>query len=53
MTWKVVSTGSSVHEGTVWACHLPDRLGITQPTLSHQLERLSDAGFITREQRGR
>lgn len=41
------------HGGTVCACHLPDRLGITQPTLSHHLKKLTNAGIITREQRGR
>ncbi len=39
--------------GTACACHLPDALGISQPTLSHHLRRLTDAGLVTREQRGR
>ncbi|QGF23453.1 ArsR/SmtB family transcription factor [Raineyella fluvialis] len=43
---------SSEH-GTACACHLPDALGISQPTLSHHLKKLVDAGLITREQRGR
>lgn len=38
---------------TVCACHLPGALGITQPTLSHHLKMLTDAGLIVREQRGR
>lgn len=38
---------------TVCACHLPAPLGISQPTLSHHLKRLTDAGLITRERRGR
>lgn len=40
-------------EGTACACHLPDALGISQPTLSHHLRKLVEAGLITREQRGR
>ena len=40
-------------DGTACACHLPDELGISQPTLSHHLKKLADAGLITREQRGR
>ena len=40
-------------EGTACACHLPDALGISQPTLSHHLKKLVDAGLLTREQRGR
>lgn len=38
---------------TVCACHLPEPLGISQPTLSHHLKRLTEAGLITRERRGR
>lgn len=40
-------------EGTACACHLPETLGISQPTLSHHLKKLVDAGLLTREQRGR
>jgi ArsR family transcriptional regulator len=43
---------SSEH-GTACACHLPQTLGISQPTLSHHLRTMVDAGLITREQRGR
>lgn len=43
---------SSEH-GVACACHLPDSLGISQPTLSHHLKKLVDAGLVTREQRGR
>lgn len=39
--------------GTVCACHLPEALGITQPTLSFHMRRLHDAGLVEREQRGR
>lgn len=38
---------------TVCACHLPVSLGISQPTLSHHLKKLVDAGLVTRERRGR
>ena len=40
-------------DGTACACHLPDALGISQPTLSHHLKKLTAAGLVTREQRGR
>lgn len=40
-------------DGTVCSCHLPTALGISQPTLSHHLRRLTEAGLVTREQRGR
>lgn len=38
---------------TACACHLPAALGISQPTLSHHLKKLVDAGLVVREQRGR
>lgn len=44
---------ASSEHGTACACHLPDALGISQPTLSHHLRKLVDAGFVTREQRGK
>lgn len=44
---------AAVPGGTVCACHLPGQLGISQPTLSHHLKKLVDAGVLTREQRGR
>ncbi len=40
-------------DGTACACHLPDALGVSQPTLSHHLKKLTEAGLVTREQRGR
>lgn len=39
--------------GTACACHLPEALGITQPTLSFHMRKLHDAGLVTREKRGR
>lgn len=39
--------------GTACACHLPDALGISQPTLSFHMAKLHDAGLVTREKRGR
>lgn len=44
---------AGAEHGTACACHLPDALGIAQPTLSHHLKKLTEAGLITREQRGR
>lgn len=39
--------------GTACACHLPDALGISQPTLSFHMRKLLDAGLVSREKRGR
>lgn len=39
--------------GTACACHLPEALGISQPTLSFHMKKLHDAGLVSREKRGR
>ena len=44
---------SASEDGIACACHLPDALGISQPTLSHHLKKLVAAGLIVRQQRGR
>ncbi|WP_299957712.1 helix-turn-helix transcriptional regulator [uncultured Modestobacter sp.] len=36
----------------VCVCDLTDPLGLSQPTVSHHLKVLVDAGFLTREKRG-
>ena len=38
------------HEACV--CHLTEPLGLAQPTVSHHLKVLLDAGLVEREQRG-
>ena len=38
---------------TACVCHMPDLLGISQPTLSHHLKKLTEAGLVHREMRGR
>jgi len=35
------------------ACDLPDAMDRSQPTISHHLSLLTDAGLLTREQRGK
>jgi ArsR family transcriptional regulator len=39
--------------GEVCVCDLTAPLGLTQPTVSHHLKVLTDAGLVGREQRGR
>lgn len=34
-------------------CDLTDPVGLSQPTVSHHLKQLVEAGLITREQRGK
>ncbi len=40
-------------EGQACACDLTDPVGLSQPTVSHHLKVLTDAGLIAREQRGK
>ena len=35
------------------ACEFEPLLGLSQPTVSHHLKRLTDAGLLEREQRGK
>jgi ArsR family transcriptional regulator len=37
----------------VCVCHLVEPLGLSQPTVSHHLKKLTEAGLLDREQRGR
>ena len=39
--------------GEACVCDLTDPLGLSQPTVSHHLKQLVDAGLVTREQRGK
>lgn len=39
--------------GAVCACELEPLLGLAQPTVSHHLKKLTEAGLIERERRGR
>ena len=37
----------------ICACHLYEPLGLAQPTVSHHLKTLVEAGLLEREQRGK
>ena len=39
--------------GEACVCELTDPLGLTQPTISHHLKILVDAGIFIRDQRGK
>ena len=39
-------------DDSVCACELIPALGLSQPTVSHHLKKLTDAGLLAREQRG-
>lgn len=43
----------AAHEGgEACVCDLVEPLGLSQPTVSHHLKVLTEAGFVTREKRG-
>lgn len=50
---RLVSLMATSPAGEVCACDLPDAIGKSQPTTSHHLRQLADAGLVEREQRGR
>jgi ArsR family transcriptional regulator len=44
----------ATNEGdAVCVCHLIEPLGLSQPTVSHHMKRLLDAGLVEREQRSK
>lgn len=50
---RLVSLISAHADGEACVCDLTDPVGLSQPTVSHHLKQLVDAGLLTREQRGR
>lgn len=50
---RVLSLVANAPGGELCACDLTGPLGRSQPTVSHHLSLLVDAGFLTRERRGR
>jgi ArsR family transcriptional regulator len=48
---RLISLLAKADEACV--CELTEPLGLTQPTVSHHLRVLADAGLVDREQRGR
>ena len=49
---RVLSLVSGSDSRDVCACDLTDPLGLSQPTVSHHLKVLVEAGFLQREKRG-
>lgn len=50
---RLLSLIAAHSAGEACVCDLTDPVGLSQPTVSHHLKQLVDAGLITREQRGR
>jgi ArsR family transcriptional regulator, arsenate/arsenite/antimonite-responsive transcriptional repressor len=49
---RLLSLIQSQPEHEACVCHLTEPLGLSQPTVSHHLRVLLDAGLVEREQRG-
>ena len=43
----------ATNDGPVCVCNLVEPLGLSQPTVSHHMKKLVDAGLVEREQRGK
>lgn len=50
---KLLSMIAADPAGEACACDMTEPVGLSQPTVSHHLKLLVDAGLITREQRGK
>ncbi len=50
---RLLSMVASAPAGEACACDLVEPLGRSQPTVSHHLSMLVDAGVLSREKRGR
>lgn len=49
---RLVSMVAAHEDGEACVCDLTEPLGLSQPTVSHHLRILVDAGFLTRSKRG-
>ncbi|MEP6697943.1 MAG: metalloregulator ArsR/SmtB family transcription factor [Pseudonocardiales bacterium] len=50
---RLLSIVAAHQGGEACVCDLTDPVALTQPTVSHHLRVLVDAGLLTREQRGK
>ncbi len=50
---RLLSLLATAEGGAVCACDLVEPVGKSQPTVSHHLKVLADAGLVTSERRGR
>lgn len=50
---RLLSLIAAPPDGEACVCDLTDPVGLAQPTVSHHMKQLVDAGLVTREQRGK
>ncbi len=49
---RLLSLIQAQADGEACVCHLTEPLGLSQPTVSHHLKVLRQAGLVDRDQRG-
>lgn len=50
---RLLSLIAAQPNGEACICDLTEPVGLAQPTVSHHMRQLAEAGLVTREQRGR
>lgn len=50
---RIISMLATAGDGEVCVCDLTDPLDLSQPTVSHHIKQLREAGFIESERRGK
>ena len=50
---RLLSMIAATETGEACICDLTAPVGLSQPTVSHHMKQLVDAGLVTREQRGK
>ena len=50
---RLLSLIAAYDEREACICDLTEPVGLSQPTVSHHMKQLADAGLVTREQRGK
>src|ERR1022692_2620788 len=50
---RLLSLIAAADGGEACICDLTAPVGLSQPTVSHHMKQLADAGLVTREQRGK
>jgi ArsR family transcriptional regulator len=49
---RLLSLLMSYEDGEACTCDVTDEMGLTQPTVTHHLRRLAEAGLVSAERRG-
>ena len=50
---RLLSLIAATQGGEACVCNLTAKVGLSQPTVSHHMKQLVDAGLVTRDQRGK